>query len=110
MALLAVTLLAGFFRFYRLNDLPAERGLDPPYIYLGTEAILQGDRPIFVTLYPGQESGFFYLAAALSQVFGLSFLTLKLTSAVLGTLTVPAITHQLATAQAMSSVVIPMSV
>ncbi len=90
-ALFAITLLAAFFRFHRLDNLPAEMGLDPPYIYLGTQAILQGDRPIFVTLYPGRESGFFYLVAGLSQLFGLSFLTLKATSALIGTLTVPAL-------------------
>jgi 4-amino-4-deoxy-L-arabinose transferase-like glycosyltransferase len=90
-AVLAVTLLAAFFRFFRLHSLPAEMGLDPPYIYLGSQAILAGDRPIFVTLFPGQESGFFYLVAAMSRFLGLSFFTLKATSALIGTLTVPAL-------------------
>jgi 4-amino-4-deoxy-L-arabinose transferase-like glycosyltransferase len=88
---LALTLLAAFFRFFRLHTLPAEMGLDPPYIYLGSQAILDGDRPIFVTLFPGQESGFFYLVAAMSRLLGLSFFTLKAASALIGTLTVPAL-------------------
>lgn len=90
-AIVAVTLLAAFFRFYRLNSVPAEMGLDPPYIYLGSQAILNGDRPIFVTLFPGQESSFFYLVAAMSRFLGLSFFTLKAASALIGTLTVPAL-------------------
>ena len=90
-AVLALTLLAAIFRFFRLHSLPAEMGLDPPYIYLGSQAILDGDRPIFVTLFPGQESGFFYLVAAMSRFLGLSFFTLKAASALIGTLTVPAL-------------------
>jgi uncharacterized membrane protein len=90
-AVLALTLLAAIFRFFRLHSLPAEMGLDPPYIYLGSQAILDGDRPIFVTLFPGQESGFFYLVAAMSRLLGLSFFTLKAASALIGTLTVPAL-------------------
>ena len=89
--LVAITLLAAVFRFYRLDSLPAEMGLDPPYIYLGSQSILNGDRPIFITLFPGQESGFFYLVAALSRFLVLSFFTLKAASALIGTVTVAAL-------------------
>jgi Dolichyl-phosphate-mannose-protein mannosyltransferase len=90
-ALFAITLVGAFFRFYKLDGILAEMGTDLPLNFGNIEIVLNGTYPVFFISFPGRESMFFYFAAVLSELFGLSFLTIKFSAAVLGTLTIPAL-------------------
>ncbi|MCB9421091.1 MAG: glycosyltransferase family 39 protein [Ardenticatenaceae bacterium] len=57
---------------------------------LAAEIGLHGDRPIFISSYTGKEVLFFYLAGGLMRLLGASVLTLRLTAAFVGLLTVAA--------------------
>ena len=97
LALLLVILLAAFFlRVYELGDIPPGLHYDE-----AATAILAGDiaegksHPIFIEAYTGEEALFFYLAGAFMRLLGASIFSLRLTSALIGVLTV-LITYQLA--------------
>jgi hypothetical protein len=85
-------LVAGaWLRFHRLLELPADLGWDLPYNYTDAERILQGE---FLVLFPdnyGREGLFFYLAALVGRIMGLSPYSLRVTSALLGVGAIPAI-------------------
>ncbi|MEA3345467.1 MAG: glycosyltransferase family 39 protein [Chloroflexota bacterium] len=80
LALLAVFLLAAWFRFYRLDDLPGEMTIDHPHKLLDIRDVLRGEYRIFFPRNTGRELFQFYYTATLVRVFGLplSFQTLKL--------------------------------
>jgi len=95
--LLAIALaVAAFFRLYRLETLPPG-----PYYDEAANGILAGEiasgvsHPLFFEAYTGKEVLYFYLAAGLMKVLGTSLLTLRLTSAFIGVVTV-ALTYGLA--------------
>jgi hypothetical protein len=90
-ALAAITLVGAFYRFYKLDGILAEMGTDLPLKYGNIEEVLNGSYPIFFTSFPGRESLFFYFASIPAMIFGLSFLTIKFSAAVVGTLTIPAL-------------------
>lgn len=87
--LLLILGVAAFLRLYRLDELP--RG---PYYDEAANVILAGEIargqsfPLFIRSYTGKEVLFFYLAAGLMKLFGISTWTLRLTSALIGTATV----------------------
>lgn len=89
--LLAILLVGAFFRLYRIGEIPLEMGCDLPLNQFNVGDILQGERPIFFTRYPGREALFFYLAAPLCALFGLGHTTLKVASALIGLSSVPLI-------------------
>ena len=86
-----VFLLAVFFRFYLLNKVPGEMFSDHAEKLLDVMDILDGRAPIFFVRNTGREALQFYLTAAIISVFntGISFISLKLGTAILGFLTLP---------------------
>lgn len=90
-ALVGITLLGAFYRFYKLDGILAEMGTDLPLKYGNIEQVLKGDNVIFFTSYPGREALFFYFASIPAKLFGLSHLTIKFSAAIVGTVTIPAI-------------------
>ena len=80
--LLSIVVLGAVFRFYDLDNLPMEMFCDIPDGYRYVQRILQGERPLdfFISMGPL----FFYLTAFFSLFFKLSFLTMKITSAMIG--------------------------
>jgi hypothetical protein len=90
-ALLGAMAVAVFLRLYRIGEIPLEMGCDLPHNYDNVRQILAGEAPVFFPSHPGREGLFFYLAAPLAAVFGLSHITIKVASALIGVLTVPAV-------------------
>jgi 4-amino-4-deoxy-L-arabinose transferase-like glycosyltransferase len=87
--LAAILAVGAFFRLYRIGEIPLEMGCDLPLNQFNIGDILQGERPIFFPRYPGREGLFFYLAAPLCAVFGLSHTSIKVASALIGLSSVP---------------------
>ena len=89
LALLAAMALAAFLRLYRIGEVPLEMGCDLPHNYDNIRQILSGELPVFFPSHPGREGLFFYLAAPLAAVMGLSHTTIKVAAVLIGVLTVP---------------------
>ena len=93
--LAVIVVAAAFLRLYQLEMLP--RG---PYYDEAANGILAGEIargrafPIFIRAYTGKEVLYFYLVAAVMKVLGVNLLSLRLTSALMGVLTV-AVTYWL---------------
>ncbi len=83
--------VAAFFRLHRIGTIPLEMGPDLPLNQFNIAQILAGEYPIFFTSHPGREGLFFYLAAPVAAALGLSHGSIKVTSALVGILTVPAV-------------------
>lgn len=88
--LLIITLLAAFFRLYRLGSLPPGDGYDPAYYGVDALQLLRGE-PLPLMLQPNREPLFSYLVAASFLVVGASTLGIHLASAMVGLATVPAV-------------------
>ncbi|MEA3345468.1 MAG: glycosyltransferase family 39 protein [Chloroflexota bacterium] len=88
-ALIIITLLGGFYRFYRLDELPADMTADIGHLWVDSERILQGDYLIFSTIHPGREIMMFYLVAGYARLFGHSYFAHKAVAACLGVVTIP---------------------
>lgn len=90
-SVMLVLTVAAALRFWSLPQPPAG-----PYYDEAANGILadgianRGERPLFITSYTGKEVLFFYGAALLIKLVGPGLLALRLTSAILGTLTVVA--------------------
>lgn len=90
-AAVLVVALAGALRVWGLPRPP-----DGPYYDEAANGILAASiadesyRPIFITAYTGKEVLYFYLVALVMKLLGAGLLALRLTSAILGTLTVGA--------------------
>jgi 4-amino-4-deoxy-L-arabinose transferase-like glycosyltransferase len=89
--LVAITAIGAFFRFYKLDAIPAEMGPDLPLKYMNVQNILDGNYMVFFPSHPGRESLFFYWAAIFARLFGNSHLTIKFAAALAGTCTIPAL-------------------
>jgi hypothetical protein len=89
--LLAITLLAAFLRLHRIESLPPGDGHDPAFYGVDALAILQGERPVFLTTNFGREVLFSYLVAACFAALGPGTLAIHVTSAIIGILSAPAI-------------------
>ncbi len=78
-ALLAIFLLALYFRVYRLAEVPADLGSDQAEKLLDVQDVLLGFRPIFFPRNTGREAFQFYLTALLIHAtpLTLSHLALK---------------------------------
>lgn len=89
--LLAILLLAAFFRFYRLDSLPGEMGSDQAEKLYDVYDVLNGQRPIFFPRNTGREAFQFYWTAVIIKLTGqeIGFLPLKIGTALLGLLAVP---------------------
>lgn len=77
-----IILLGAFLRFYNLDYLPMEMYGDIIEGYKFTEEILTGKWPFYFVL--GNGPLFFYLVSILAKIIGLSFLTMKITSSLVG--------------------------
>ncbi len=87
----AILLLAAFFRFYRLSEVPAEPFGDHAEKILDVYDISQGETSIFFKRNTGREAIQIYWSLLIAKVFGtgFSFLSLKIGSALLGFFTLP---------------------
>jgi hypothetical protein len=88
---LAVFGLAAFYRFYLLDQVPAEMFSDHAEKLLDVSDVLNGQYNIYFPRNTGREAFQMYLTAAMALLFktGLSFLSLKLGTAICGVLTLP---------------------
>lgn len=84
-------LLAAFFRFYRLSDLPLDTWSDQAEKLQDIYDVLQGARPIFFVRNTGREAFQFYWTAALIWLTPLDFgfMALKVGTALIGLFTLP---------------------
>lgn len=87
----AVFALAGFYRFYLLNQVPPEMFSDHAEKLIDVTGILRGQFYIFFIENTGREAFQMYLTAAVIKVFGtgVSFLSLKLGTCLAGLFTLP---------------------
>ncbi len=89
LSLAAVLAVAGFLRLYRLESLPPGPYYDEAANSILVSEIASGvSRPLFITSYTGKEVLYFYLAAGVMKVLGVSLQSLRLTSALVGFVTV----------------------
>ncbi|MDL1909367.1 glycosyltransferase family 39 protein [Chloroflexi bacterium CFX6] len=89
--LIAATALVFFFRFYQTANVPPEPFSDHAEKILDVYDITQGETRIFFPRNTGRESFQMYWTLLIANVFGtgLSYLSLKLGTAILGFLTLP---------------------
>jgi len=89
--LIAATLLVFFFRFYQTTAIPPEPFSDHAEKILDVYDVSQGQTHIFFTRNTGREAIQMYWTLLVANVFGtgLSYLSLKLGTAILGFLTLP---------------------
>ena len=83
----AVLLLAIFFRLYRINEIPAGLHDDEALNGLDALGIIEGKLP----LYTHNTSMFIYFIAVVFKVLGIGGTQIRMTSAIFGILTVPAL-------------------
>lgn len=90
-AFLAVFGVSIFFRFYRLDQIPFEMWSDHAEKLLDVIDVLNGKYSIFFPRNTGREAFQFYLAAATASWLGtgISFLTLKIGTALAGVVALP---------------------
>lgn len=89
--LLAATALVFFFRFYQTVGVPPEPFSDHAEKILDVYDVSQGQTPIFFVRNTGREGFQMYWTLLVAKLFGtgLSFVSLKLGTAILGFLTLP---------------------
>jgi hypothetical protein len=78
-----------FFRYFRLDRVPLEMWSDHAEKLLDVMDVLKGQPSIYFTRNTGREAIQFYMAAATSKLFGISFMTLKFGTVLAGVLTLP---------------------
>lgn len=91
-AFLAIWLLGCCLLFYRLPAVPEEMISDHADKLIDVQKILDGQYPIYWGTFGGSEASYFYLSAILAAAgLGLTFITLKMGSALIGIFAIPAI-------------------
>ena len=88
---LGIVLVAAFLRLYRIDSLPPAAGYDQAAYGLDALEIVDGARPVFLPSNFGREALFSYLVALVYLVLGDAALSVYVTSALVGVLTVPAV-------------------
>jgi 4-amino-4-deoxy-L-arabinose transferase-like glycosyltransferase len=83
--------IGALLRLYQLEVIPADIGWDLPYNFSDALAILRGEYHIFFPANLGREGMFFYMIALVARFAPLSHFSIKLTSALVGILTIPAL-------------------
>ncbi len=91
LVVVALTLVAGLLRATALDQVPPGLYRDEAYNGLDALQVLEGERPIFFPANNGREPLFIYLAAGSIALLGRSPGALRLVSAIVGTLTIPAL-------------------
>jgi 4-amino-4-deoxy-L-arabinose transferase-like glycosyltransferase len=90
--LLGLAMAVGaLLRLQQLDGIPADIGWDLPYNFSDALAILRGEYHIFFPANLGREGMFFYLTALVARFAPLSHFSIKLTSALVGIATIPAL-------------------
>lgn len=89
--LAAIVILAAFFRFYQLDSIPPGFQFDQAFNAFDFLRLLQGQFAIFFPANTGREPLYFYLSMVSAALFGPTAFAVKLTSAVIGLLTIPLI-------------------
>ncbi|MBN1888183.1 MAG: glycosyltransferase family 39 protein [Thermoflexales bacterium] len=89
--LLLITLVAAFYRLYRIADLPPGDDHDPAFYGLDALSILQGHHTAFFPSNFGREALFSYIVALCFAVFGAHPYVIHMAAAFVGILTVPAL-------------------
>jgi len=86
-----VFFLSAFYRLYLLNQVPAEMFSDHAEKLIDVKNVLDGQLNIFFPRNTGREAIQIYLTAAVSEIFntGLSFISLKIGTALCGIITLP---------------------
>jgi Dolichyl-phosphate-mannose-protein mannosyltransferase len=86
-----VVLVVIFFRFYQLNQVPGEMFSDHAEKLLDVSDVLHGQYSIFFPRNTGREAIQFYFTALISTLFGtgLTFISLKIGTVLIGLLTLP---------------------
>lgn len=88
--LLGLAMAVGaLLRLQHLDVVPADIGWDLPYNFTDALSILRGEYRIFFPANLGREGLFFYLIALVAKFAPLSHFSIKLTSALVGILTIP---------------------
>lgn len=87
-ALILALVVGAFLRFYRLEEHPADLGWDAPYKYTDTQRLLRGEQLIFFPDNYGREGMFIYLAAGVAQAMKLSPYSIRITSSLVGMVTI----------------------
>jgi 4-amino-4-deoxy-L-arabinose transferase-like glycosyltransferase len=83
--------VGALLRLQQLEVIPADIGWDLPYNFADALAILRGEYHIFFPANLGREGMFFYMIALVARLAPLSHFSIKLTSALVGILTIPAL-------------------
>lgn len=93
LVLAAIVVVGAFFRFSQLADVPSDPTSDHAEKLLDIHDLDTGERPVFFPRNTGREPAQFYLTYGLMKVLGLSlsFETLKLGTALIGLLAIPAV-------------------
>lgn len=86
--LAAIVLLGAWFRLHLISEIPAEMGFDLAEKFFDALSIAHGSYQIFFPARLGREGLFFYTVALVGRIMGLSEVTLHVTSALIGTLTI----------------------
>ena len=89
--LLLLTLLAAGLRFYQLGVTPPGFQFDEAFNAIDAAQIAAGNRPLFMPANGGREVLYSYFQAGLGTLFGFDVFILRMASAILGTLAVPAL-------------------
>lgn len=82
-------LIAAYFRFYKLNEVPIEMTSDHVEKLVDSNDILNGARPIFEPANGGREPLAFYFVAFVANFNGLNHMTLKIVMSIAGFITLP---------------------
>jgi len=90
LALAIITMLAGALRLYAIGSLPPGLYHDEAYHGLDALGVLAGHRPLYFQANNGREPLFIYLVAVSVALLGRTPMAVRLPSALLGLLTVPA--------------------
>ncbi len=91
MLLVVITLVGAGLRFYQLGELPPGIYRDEAYNGLDALRVLEGHTPLYFQDNNGREPLFIYLLALPIALLGATPLALRLVSAIVGTLTIPAV-------------------
>jgi hypothetical protein len=83
--------VGALLRLQALDVVPADIGWDLPYNFTDGLSILRGEYRIFFPANLGREGLFFYLIALVAKFSPLSHFSIKLTSALVGIATIPAL-------------------
>lgn len=87
-AVTLILLLAGFFRLFQIDRVPPGMHFDEAFNIFDILRLLQGQFSIFFPANHGREPLYFYMTTVAATFFGDQAMTLRLTSAVIGIVTV----------------------